>query len=262
MTSISPAIAPDSFTWSRVGAIMKLIYPRLKSTLIVFLVVGITASLIVYGISFLPAFLTLTSFVVFIPSILYLINPVFVVNSVSADQLTMLPARASEKMMALILYCLLICPVLVYYIPQLTMTFLILHSDINTPDVSMAFDYLRSMNPLLFSISYFSAALPCSVCLYTAVRFPKNKWKPILMGILVLFSTAFIGGVYGGILAFRAGFENGMAGRPIKDFDPDQFTMSIIDDLQPLMWVVAIASLFLVALFLWLTYRKLANRQL
>lgn len=260
MTSISPAIAPDRFCWSRVGAIMRLMLPRLRVAMTAYLAVGIVTSLLLILLHNLTFFLRLLPFVVIVAGILYYIAPIFVTSAIAPRQFAALPATPGEKLTAVGIYSLIILPLLAYYIPQLLTTLFILNGDyFSSIGITMgcSSSFLHDMNPILWGLNYLSSFLPGVVCLYTAFVHPGKKWIQAATGLSVVLLLGLSGGIVGGLYAFFRGYNAAVAGE--LPADVDSFTIEIVTALMPYIWVMTLLCIGLSILFLRLTYRRIAT---
>ena len=264
MTSLPPAIASDRFNWSRVAAVMHLMWPRLRTPFIVYLAVGIASAILVGLVSRLPFFVQLLPFALFIPCILFYIAPIFATCAMSGAQFTSLPATSGEKLVALSAYGLVILPVAVYAIAQVLVWITMFGVSCVYPYGSTV-SFLYEMHTSLFLLNLLSGMLPGVICLYTGICNPGKKWKPALMAMLTLFALGVAGGLYGIILSVKRGFEAGYAaaqtGSGPSQADIDELAQDIVTGMFPFVWVVCILSLILTGLFLYMSYRRIATRQ-
>lgn len=252
MTSLSPSVAPDSFTWSRVWSIMRLICPRVRNVAILYTAVSVAIALlcVIAGLLGVPS----GSFSIFvtIPALMFYAAPAFVVNAVDGQQFQLIPATSGEKLMALSIYSLLI-NYLIYAICSVTATITVLDDA-----------EIRSILPMMrgeygfwsISLNWVAGCLAPIVCLYVAVSHPGHKWKAIGASILVCIAEGFAGGVYGLVMTFKT--LKSCNGEP----DVDTMVLNIVGGMAPFMYVMLAVCIVLCVMFMILTYRKLASRQL
>lgn len=252
MTSLSPSVAPDSFTWSRVWSMMRLMCPRVRNVAILYIAVSVAVAVlcVIAGLIGFPS----GSFSIFvtIPALMFYAAPAFVVNAVNGSQFQMIPATSGEKLMALSIYSLLI-NYLIYAICSVTATITVLDS----ADA-------RIFAPLIHNtygsgvmvLNWLAGLLAPIVCMYVAVSHPGHKWKAIGASILVCIAEGFAGGVYGVAMTFR-GFSSCSG-----ELDVDTLVIDIVAGMAPFMYVMLAICVVLSVMFMILTYRKLASRQL
>lgn len=260
MKHIAPAVAPDKFSWMRVVAVMKLMWPRLKNTLLVYGVVGVAATLLMLVLKNTPFFASLLPFIVFIPSLLFYIAPAFVVAAMTANQFSLLPATVGEKLAALCIYGLVIFPLAVYLLPQISSSWFLFHGDNLCKYNPFVPEIINRVESWQFMLSFGSTFLPGSVCLFSAVKHPGTKWRPAVMAILVVFLLGLAGGIIGVVEAFRIGYNDAFS---VRDADQgEEFMTRLINEIIPWMWALCGVCIVLTVMFVRLTYIKLAHRQL
>ncbi len=256
---ISPAIAPDRFTWSRVAAIIKLMLPRLKTLILVAIVMGVISSLIIWGSSKIAYGSTIVSILILIPAITYYICPVFVRGTISPSQFGQLPATAGEKLAALLIIILGL-GLVTYYLPQSLTTFLLKHGSLMMgADSKLTCDVFDYFSPLLMCLSYLGSSLPTLVCLYCITSWPLHRWRAAIIAVGVIFVQGLFGGLYGGIMAFNEGLKAGISGREMPD--QEEIAWQIIMGMKTFLWFYSSAIVVLCGLFIWLSYRRLAKGQ-
>lgn len=85
------------------------------------------------------------------------------------------------------------------------------------------------------------------------------------MAMLTLIALGVAGGIYGMILSVKRGFEAGYAagktGSGPSQADIDELAEQILTGMVPFVRVVCILSLVLSALFIYMSYRRIATRQ-
>ncbi len=177
MTSLPPAIASDRFNWSRVAAVMHLMWPRLRTPFIVYLAVGIASAILVGLVSRLPfscscyrlPFSSRASSSISLP---YLPHA-----PCRGAQFTSLPATSGEKLVALSAYGLVILPVAVYAIAQV-LVWITMFGDSCVYPYGSTVSFLYEMHPSLFLLNLLSGMLPGVICLYTGICNPGKSGSP------------------------------------------------------------------------------------
>lgn len=264
MPMLSPAIAPDRFTWSRVWATMRLMLPRLRATIAWYAVVGILASVMVYVLSFMLFGLKLFSLIIFIPALLYYISPVFVTDTMTAQQMTGLPATSAEKLVAIYIYVFVILGPIVYFLPTTVFKFILTdNGTYGGMNIGPTLEAVCGMHPLLYAVNCLSSALPALVGVYTMVRYPGRRWRAVGMVALTIFLEGLLGGIYGVYKSFRLGFEAAVNGGPSPDeMDMELITQEIVQSMMPFMWLFSVVCIILCVCFVMVTFRKMQRRQL
>lgn len=254
-------IADDRFSYQRVMALMRLMWPRLRNTSIVYLAVGAVTMALILLLTRFSFILGLLPFLVFIPAILYYISPVFVTSTMTASQAALLPATPGEKLLAVCAYSIVILPAAAYLLPQIA-SFIVVFNSEQLCSLGISAQSIYFKNPIWLLMNYLSGCLPLLVCLYSALSNPGKKWRPALMGLLTVLLIGLAGGLYGGIEAMRIGFEDGMNGVMPDELRGQELSLRIINDVLSFVPFIIFVSLGLCALCLWLCYRRIANRQL
>ncbi len=261
MTSQPDNLSGNSFSFQRVKALMRLMWPRIRNTFLVYLAVGIATMIPILLLMRLSYFLTLLPFAVFIPAILYYISPVFATSTMTASQATLLPATPGEKLLAVGLYSIVILPAAVYLLPQIASYISLFHADafcrLHIPLQSF---YVK--NHFWLVMNYLSGCLPLFVCLYSALSNPGKKWRPALMGLLTVLIIGLIGGFYGGIKAFRIGVSAATSKIQSGMISEQEISAQIMDDILGFLPVIIVVCILLCAWFLRLCYRRIASRQI
>lgn len=256
---ISPAIAPDSFTWSRVTALIRLMLPRLKTLMAVAITMGLLSTLFIWFSSRFIFGIALMSIVVLIPALTFYISPVFIGSAVSAPQFGQLPATPGEKLTALLLI-LLTFGLIAYYLPQGLTTVLITQKNcpLGMSSVSVSEIY-NFFGPVYIVLSYIGSALPALVCLYCITSQPGRRWRAGLMALVVIFVQGLLGGAYGMISAFREGFKAGLAGKVLPP--TDEIYENLLSSMEPFLWIYIFLVVICCFLTVWLTYRRMAGKR-
>lgn len=257
---ISPAIAPDRFTRSRVMAIIRLMLPRLKTLTAVAITMGLLSTLIIWISSKFIFGIALMSIVVLIPALTFYISPVFIGSAVSAPQFGQLPATPGEKLAALLIM-LFTFGLVTYYLPQAFTTLFIAQKNCSLGLNYLSISYIYSFfGPVYILMSYLGSALPALVCLYCITSQPGRRWRAGLMALVVIFSQGLIGGVFGMFTAFKEGFKAGMSGGEMPPGDAIYDTL--LSAMEPFLWIYIILVVICCFLTVWFTYRRMAGKRL
>lgn len=252
MTSLSPSVAPDSFTWSRVWSIMRLICPRVRNVAILYIAVCVAVAVlcVLAHLAGIPA--GSVSIIVVIPALMFYAAPAFVVNAVDSMQFQQIPATISEKYVAISIYSLVI-NYFIYAISSVTATV----TTLDNPEVrSILPMMLSSCSGWALALNWLSGLLAPIVCMYVAVASPGHKWKAVGASILVSVAEGFAGGVYGIVMTYRSFAACG------REPDVDALVVDIVGGMAPFMYGMMALCILLEIFFMVLAYRKLASRQI
>lgn len=80
------------------------------------------------------------------------------------------------------------------------------------------------------------------------------------MAILVVFLLGLAGGIIGVVEAFRIGYNDAFGVRDVAQ--GEEFMTRLINEIIPWMWALSGGCIILTVMFVRLTYKKLAHRQL
>lgn len=256
----------DSFSFNRVGAMFAYYFPTLRKQFIVYL--GI--SLFFAGLLLIPGSDNMrTGFYSLTWTILYwmwFLAPLSMVGrgrSGTIDRL--LPVKASEKLVFLLLWFMVVIPIVIIVPPQ-SAEYLVYTSlgDAN-PHFKEAIYFQLHCSWIMKLINIFSNICACIGCLYAVLKSRHNKMLfGILTAIGIQIVLGILGAIYGGYevasKAFKKGFEDGIAGKTC-DLDPLQFA---IDILHPSPFTYAVLGIIIAAIitFVALIYRRLRKPSL
>lgn len=252
MTSLSPSVAPDSFTWSRVWSIMRLICPRVRNLTILYIAVCVAVAVlcVLAHLAGVPA--GSVSIIVVIPTLMFYAAPAFVVNAVGSVQFQQIPATIAEKFVAITIYSLVIN----YFINAISSVTATITTLDNAEIQSILTMMQTSCGGWAVALNWLSGLLAPIVCMYVAIANPGHKWKAVGASILVCVAEGFAGGVYGIVMTYKSFAACG------REPDVDTLVLDIVGGMAPFVYVMLAVCVLLGILFMILAYRKLASRQL
>ncbi|MBO4995917.1 MAG: hypothetical protein J6C78_08145 [Muribaculaceae bacterium] len=268
----------NSFSIRRSWASGRIYMPSIKRQLIIY---GVTA-ICIYLINLLTIkysfFLGIASFSLMSMAsvcMLYFSPVVFARRSDVAVE-TMLPALPSEKVLFMIGHSLIAIPLVLYGIPAL-LNFIV---SLISPDMALnvkqslnsflgEIDSKASLNPnadlifgdnMLTKISnVLGCMVPISTCLFAVTAYRYNRTTMgIVWSVVSTIAQGLIGGLFG-IYAAVKGFYDGLAENTQNG---EEFLDAILPQLHWFVIVSAIISLVYGLGMLYLTYRKVKNRQI
>ncbi|MDE6717003.1 MAG: hypothetical protein K2J70_02320 [Muribaculaceae bacterium] len=180
----------------------------------------------------------------------------------------LLPVSAAEKLTFFYLYSLIAVPIAVFLLPWLGYLLYLKLPSIGTPGLTHMYELKFHTFGWVTLINLLGAALTSAACLY-AVETARNS--RIMWGIAAIvisnFFVGLLGAIYGAAAVFKAGFIDGLEGRPSRA-DARTITDLTSDLLNGMetttAWNIAISSILAAALIVVviLTYRTLKNRNL
>lgn len=231
---------------------MRLICPRVRNVAILYIAVCVAVAVlcVLAHLAGIPA--GSVSIIAVIPALMFYAAPAFVVNAVDSLQFQQIPAKISEKFVALSIYSLVI-NYIIYAICSVTMA-------LTTLDDAE----LQSILPMMQSsyggwamaLNWLSGLLAPIVCMYVAVASPGHKWKAVGAAILVSLVEGFAGGVYGIVMTYKSFAGCG------REPDVDALVVDIVGGMAPFLYVMIALCILLEIFFMVLAYRKLASRQI
>lgn len=250
----------DSFSWQRVMMVARFYWPRLRTPLLLFVLVSAVSGFLnawlmqsVLGlvISALPSMI--------LAWIFYLFPLIFTRNQSPVTE-TLLPATAAEKSVFFIVMCLLVNPILVY-IPYYTLNHL--SSLFFTGDIT---ELISMLTEKFFTetkgVTMFQALPPLATCMYVVFSRWRNR-----VGLAIGFTIAavvgltILGASYGIYLAFNAPelFCDHQAGESFSAGFEKGFSM--VEYMKPFTIGLSICSIIYAGIMSWLTCRSIRTNQ-
>lgn len=261
MTQTSEITVPkvsNQFSWKRAWAISSLYEPAIKWQMAIYALMSLLTGAITYtlnasafGILSMGLLGTVTGFMLYFGPIVFARKSNMVIE-------TTLPATNAEKCAFYILYSVVVLPLLInvpYY------AVLLIGNAIH-PIADTLKDIIDLQNEAITKtcgISLLSSLLPITVCLYTLMANEKNRIvKAILWTIGVNILMGLIGAIYGVVMA--------VSGTPFVEADATASTyelgQQIGKQLKNIIFISGLTSGVVSAIMIWLTCRKISNRQL
>ncbi|MDE6587004.1 MAG: hypothetical protein K2K40_01545 [Paramuribaculum sp.] len=252
MTSLSPSVAPDNFTWSRVWSVMRLIAPRVRNLTIVYVAICIAvAVLVLLGrlVGFPIGSIGLFSV---IPCIMFYVAPAFLLNATDTLQFQLIPAKVSEKFVAIVIYSIVL-NYLIVSISSIPVAVTVLDNEATS---SIQTIMKAKFGSSWVGLNQLSGLLAPIVCMYVSIASPGRKWQAVGAAFLVCVVEGLVGGIYGICMTTRCvGLFDG-------EPDVDLIVETILSGVAPFMLATMVVCVLLSVLFMVLAYRKLASRQI
>ncbi|MDE6298785.1 MAG: hypothetical protein K2M10_03970 [Muribaculaceae bacterium] len=127
---------------------------------------------------------------------------------------TLLPVKASEKLVFFLIYFWVIIPFTLYLFPSLFEWWMINHPATFSPSVETLLKLQISPSFLMFMMNVCGAMWVTVTCLYMVIYARRNRALYGIIGAMgVQIVLGFVGGIYGGIMAFKKGFADAAAGK-------------------------------------------------
>lgn len=241
---------------------VKFIMPMVRMQLTIYLLVAIAIA----GIMLLPISgvvkAGLFSIFWFVMSAMYQLAPcVLTRGNDSRIVERTLPVPASLKFCTLTVYFLMITGVVVYLIPEIAIW---LNSRIAVLERPEFVEIIRLRNRGSFwltSSNVIAGISAAATCFYAVNHARRNR---MLWGVLSVFAVnvaqGILGAAWGISMAFRAGFEDGYANKPVC---ADKLGAQLLSDLYQQNGFFCVYTIILcayTALILWLAYRDMKRR--
>lgn len=249
----------DRFSLGRAVAYGRLFNPYIGWMLWLWPLVSLGVSVVCIICGYSPLGVILSSLLSFIPSFMIYFGPM--VFAIGSNQIveTLVPAKWSEKASVVVVMSLVVIPCLVLVPGRVAMWIATLLMP--NPQDNLYLEMFSVMPKVYGLASYFQALIPTAACMLAVTAYTHRR---MLLGgvwaVASLFLLGLGGMIVGGYAAFKIGMEHGSSGVPPTD--AEQLVSAIIDGLTWLLWVVGIAGVIYLGLMIWLTCRKIKNRQI
>jgi len=259
----------DNFSWRRVGEVAHYYSPVINRQLTAY-----GAASLIFAILLLMPFNGLAQTGIFsviytaIP-LIFMLAPIALAKSGDTRVVNrMLPAKASEKYLFLLIYFLVIIPITVYALPELALWLYTKIPAIQTEEM-MGLIKLRLLNydyPITMFMNVLSSVAAALTCLFV-IEFAHHSRiiKAVVTVFGVQFAVGIMGAIYGVALVFQRGFEDGVNGTHLSEEQQANFVKDIMSDfMQATPYLITVITILVIytGLMLWLNYRTLRKRNL
>ncbi len=209
----------SGFSWRRVGMVVKYYYPTLRKQMIWYPAVAAGLCLIVSLLQLFGDTVANSSMgLLGAMSFMFYFAPVVLCRYESRLTTTLLPVTAAEKMVVLMVYFFVVIPLLLFGVEYAYAG--LLHFTV--PEMAFLdrafaqYDALEieiERKGLFMLSSAFLSILPTMLCLWGVTYYRQNRTlKALLTSCGVYLATSVAAGVGGMLLAFKRGFDDGVAG--------------------------------------------------
>lgn len=204
------------FSWLRVSELTAYYKPLLSGQVLIYAGLSLFLSvLILLPVGGLAQFFFFTLIWTIIPYLFQFAPLVFAKGGDARLIERMLPATAAEKMTFLLIYLFVVVGAVVYAFPEFTLWLYTKIPAVQNESMLIFVNLRFSSSIGLIAMNTLSIVAAMLTCLYMVLSARNNRIiKGIASVFAVQFSMAFLGGLYGIRMAFKKGFEDGMANRP------------------------------------------------
>ncbi|MDE5886867.1 MAG: hypothetical protein K2H46_04680 [Muribaculaceae bacterium] len=258
----------DSFSFRRVGALFAYYFPTLRKQFFTYL-----------GISMLFTALILipvpddmrTGFFTFLWTIIYwmwYLGPIAIVGKGRMETVDrLLPTKASEKLVFLLIWYVIVIPASLVVLPQFADAVIYPTLGDSYPYFKKFLDLQLHASWVMRTISILGNICASMGCLYAVLKSRHNKF---LFGFLAVIAIQIFLGILGGIYsgyemtakAFKMGLEDGLAGTDsLSDLEFLEYTLDIVQP-SPATYTVLGIIIAAILTFVALTYRRLRKPSL
>lgn len=190
---------------------------------------------------------------------------------------TLLPAKAVEKFLFMVVYSFILIPIAIYVpysilngivswiSPDYALDSLLAPTaSISKASVETLMESLNTTELKFFAlISKVDTIVPSAACLLAVISYRRNRAAMgIVWAVVSMIGFAIIGGLWGfymAINAFRSGELDAMNDMALN---PDRITQEIIGSMKGLLAIMAGTGILAMTVLTYLTYRKIKNRQI
>ena len=261
----TPAVK-SSFSWHRMLEIANFSRPSCQLQLLIYLGISLLLGVLIFlpaGGSVQTALFTLCWAI--IPYMVYF-GPCMLTRYGDARIVErMMPVKASERYVFFLLYFLIAVPLAAFLIPELCIWIYSKMPEVITEEMRMLSDMHLHQPLMLRMINILGCMATILTCLYTVQYARHNR---LIKSIAATFGTqiglGILGAFYGLAEVFKAGYKDGMEGKPAC-LDGDQIVSNLMQDLfngSPFGYTVVSILLIFTAVMLYLNYRVIARRNL
>ncbi len=259
----------DSFSWKRVGEVAHYYSPTVNRQLTAYGAVSL-----IFAIMLLMPLNAFTQTGIFygiytaLP-LIFVLAPISLAKGGDTRVVDrMLPAKASEKYLFLLLYFLVAIPIAIYVMPELALWLYTKIPAIQTEEMLTLIDmrflsYKYPVNTIMNVITYVAVVLTCLFVIEYARH--SRIIKAVVSVLGIQFVIGIMGAVYGFSLALRRGLGNGANGPILNEQQQTDYLKDFMSDFMqgsPLHTIIITLLIIYIGVMLWLIYRTLRKRNL
>ncbi|MDE5875699.1 MAG: hypothetical protein K2G69_05390 [Muribaculaceae bacterium] len=255
----------DSFSFARVWALFTFYAPTLRRQMLIYFCVSflLSLTLLIPGDDEMRV-----AFFSIVFTVIGWMNYLSPLSMTARGRLsiidTLLPVKASEKLVFFLLYFWIIIPCTLFLSPFLVEWWLLNNQDILTPTINTMIGMQLHPSIIMWMMNIWGAMWIILTCLYMVLYAKRNRAIYGIVGVVcVEIVLGFLGGIYGGIMAFKKGLADGLAGKEsIFNCESGQekeiirdFTQNILE--SPYMSIIVVIEVVATITMLWALYRLL-----
>lgn len=259
------SLSSDSFSLARVGALFSFYGSTIRRQILGYLCV----SFILSWVLLIPGHDEMrVAFFSIVFTVIGWMNYLSPLSMTSRGRLslvdTLLPVKASEKIVFFLIYFWGIIPFTLYLFPYLTELWMMSHPDTLSPHLKTLIDLQMRPTFLMGMMNICGAMWVIITCLYMVVYARRNRAVYGIIGVVcVEIALGILGGIYGGIMAFKKGFADGLAGKesPFECNGASEteiiqdFTRNILE--SPFISIIIVIEVVAIVAMVWALYRLL-----
>lgn len=258
------ATVRDGFSWRRVALVAGYYRYFTDRQILVYLAISVlSATLLLVPMPKEAKLAIFTLVWTALPVLFYFAPAVLAAKGDTRPVSRMLPARASERFVYLMLYFLVVVPAVLFLLPSLAEWLLC-----NVPALrgEGELEYLFKLQydkPLvLLVLNVFGGVGTALTCLFVTGRVRSSRVvKGILAALGAQFALGIIGAFYGLSKVFAMGYEAGAAGKQVSPPAMQDLMNEMAQATPYIICSISVVGLYMLWMF-WMNYRELKTRDL
>lgn len=258
------ATVRDGFSWRRVALVAGYYRYFTDRQALVYLAISVlSATLLLVPMPKEAKLAIFTLVWTALPVLFYFAPAVLAAKGDTRPVSRMLPARASERFVYLMLYFIVLVPAVLFLLPSLAEWLLC-----NVPALrgEGELEYLFELQydkPLVLSVlNIFGGVGTALTCLFVTGRVRSSRVvKGILAALGAQFALGIIGAFYGLSKVFAMGYEAGAAGKQVSPPAMQDLMNEMAQATPYIICSISVVGLYMLWMF-WMNYRELKTRDL
>ncbi len=248
----------EAFSIDRTVNIARYYYPSLKRQILIYPIAGLIAGILNVTSEMTPGGILFIGVINSAISFLYTFGPIAFARRSSPVIETMLPATPREKATFLILYSLLGTALMVY-LPFYLVVGIAHMAGIDTNLEMLTAEMGGQMSWRIYLGSAIQNLVPAITCLYAVMCARHNR---ALLGMVWAVVSMICLGIAGAVWGIWMVLSEKFLGAQCGEADPEAIVGSITGSMGSLILTISIVSGLYTAIMIWLTYRRIAKRQI
>lgn len=253
----------SGFSVSRAISYAKLFNPYIGWQMALYPLVSIAEASACIMLGFSVWGVMLSSLLGIVFSLMVYFGPM--VFAIGSNQIleTLVPARWDEKALVVVLFSLVVLPLLVFVPSKLV--FLIANYFINDNSANFYMElYSTKMSCTYIVWSYIQSIVPTVACMLAVVSYTHHR---MLLGavwaVVSMLAEMLLGLIVGVYIAFcvAPGSEYESV-KSAKGMIQSDILLTLMNDINPVLWIAIVLGVVYFGVMVWLTCRKIKNRQI